>query len=109
MTLRKIADFVYHACQNEQNYFGTAFFAEHLLAEDSCVSNADAIAQITNAAYWLYYVYQIRQFEFDKGREWMRNRVEKNWHALIPQAKELIEEPYRGVTPRYESDRSEYL
>jgi hypothetical protein len=66
-------------------------------------------AQITNAAYWLYYVYQIRQFEFDKGREWMRNRVEKNWHALIPQAKELIEEQYRGVTPRYESDRSEYL
>ncbi len=67
------------------------------LPEEVCVSNADAMSQIVKPAYWLYYVFRVRQFGFVEGRDWLRQRVESNWAALIPQAREIIENEYRLV------------
>ncbi len=64
------------------------------LIEEVCLSNADAISQIINPAYWLYFVYNIRKMSFDEGRNWLIDRVESNWDKLIIPAKELIEEQY---------------
>lgn len=64
------------------------------LIEEVCLSNADAISQIINPAYWLYFVYCIRKMDFDEGRSWLIDRVESNWDKLIIPAKELIEEQY---------------
>jgi uncharacterized protein len=67
------------------------------LPEEVCVSNADAMSQIVKPSYWLYYVFRVRQFGFVEGRNWLRQRVETNWAALIPQAREIIENEYRLV------------
>jgi len=64
------------------------------LTEEVCVSNADAMAQIVKPAYWFYYVFRVRQLGFGGGRDWLRQRVESNWAALIPPARALIKKEY---------------
>lgn len=65
--------------------------------EETCVSNADAMSQIVRPAYWSYYVFRVRQFGFVEGRDWLRQRVDSNWGALIPPAKGIIANEYRQV------------
>ncbi|MEN6576115.1 MAG: HD domain-containing protein [Phycisphaerales bacterium] len=65
--------------------------------EDVCLSNADAMSQIVKPAYWSYYVFRVRQFGFVEGRDWLRQRVESHWAALIPQAKAIVEKQYCQV------------
>ena len=67
------------------------------LPEEVCVSNADAMSQIVKPVYWLYYAFRVRQFGFAEGREWFRQRVEKNWAELIQPAKDVVENEYRQV------------
>jgi uncharacterized protein len=67
------------------------------LPEEVCVSNADAMSQIVKPVYWLYYMFRVRQFGFAEGRDWLRQRVESNWAALIPPAREIVENEYRQV------------
>ncbi len=62
--------------------------------EEVCVSNADAMSQIVKPAYWLFFVFRIRQLGFTEGRDWLRQRVESNWAALVPPARAMIEEEY---------------
>ena len=52
---------------------------------------------IAKPAYWFYYVFRVRQFGFAEGRDWLRQRVESNWAALIPPARAIIETQYRQV------------
>ena len=66
--------------------------------EEVCVSNADAMAQVVRPAYWLYFAFRVRQLGFTEGRDWLRQRVENNWAALIPPARAIIEKEYRQVT-----------
>ena len=66
-------------------------------AEEVSVSNADAIAQIVRPAYWLYFAFRVRQLGFTEGRDWLRQRVENNWAALIPPARAMIEKEYRQI------------
>jgi uncharacterized protein len=67
------------------------------LPEEVCLSNADAMSQIVKPAYWFYYVFRVRQFGFAEGRDWLRQRVESNWAALIPPARAIIEKQYAQV------------
>ncbi|MCU0916609.1 MAG: HD domain-containing protein [Planctomycetes bacterium] len=67
------------------------------LPEEVCVSNADAMAQIVKPVYWLHYVYRVRGFSFEEGRDWVRQRVESNWAALIAPARAMIEAERRQV------------
>lgn len=62
--------------------------------EDVCLSNADAMSQIAEPVYWLYFAYSVRRLSFEQGKEWYQKRIENNWKALIPQAKEIIEKEY---------------
>jgi len=67
------------------------------LPEEVCISNADAMAQIVKPVYWFHYVYRVRGFGFEEGRDWIRQRVESNWAALIPPAQAMIETERRQV------------
>ncbi|MCU7496535.1 MAG: HD domain-containing protein [Ignavibacteria bacterium] len=62
--------------------------------EEVCLSNADAMSQITRPVYWLYFVFSIRNLSYEEGRKWIKARVENNWTALIEPAKEIIEKEY---------------
>lgn len=63
--------------------------------EEVCLSNADAMSQITHPAYWLFFAYHIRKYEFAEGRDWLLARVESNWEKLIPPARNMIDNHYR--------------
>lgn len=67
------------------------------LIEEVCVSNADAISQIVNPAYWLYYIFSIRKFSFEEGLEWYSKRIDSNWNMLIEQARDMISDKYYQV------------
>lgn len=62
--------------------------------EEVCLSNADAMSQITKPVYWLYFVFSIRNLSYEDGCKWINARVENNWKALIEPAKEMIEKEY---------------
>jgi len=66
--------------------------------EEVCVSNADAMSQIARPVYWLYYVFRVRQFEFEAARTWYRQRVDSNWNQLIQPARDMIEKEIRLAT-----------
>lgn len=60
--------------------------------EEVCVSNADAISQITNPSYWLYFAFSVRGLDFDQGMSWYQQKVRMNLEAMIPQAKSMVGE-----------------
>lgn len=62
--------------------------------EEVCLSNADAMSQIVRPVYWLYFAFDVRKLDFATGRQWLRDRVEKNWAELIPAAKPFVDDAY---------------
>ena len=62
--------------------------------EDICLSNADAISQIVNPSFWLYFAFKILSLDFNDARKWYLNKIESSWNLLIEPAKKLIEEKY---------------
>lgn len=62
--------------------------------EEVCLSNADAMAQIARPVYWFYYLFGVRRFDLEKGRDWWRQRVQTNWELLVPPARRIIETEY---------------
>jgi len=65
--------------------------------EEVCFSNADAITQIVNPVYWLYYAFSVRGFSYEDGKRWYYERVTTHWEKLIAPAKQLIEADYRNI------------
>lgn len=65
--------------------------------EEVCFSNADAITQIVNPVYWLYYAFSVRSFSFDEGKRWYYERVTSHWNKLIEPAKDLIDAEYHTI------------
>jgi uncharacterized protein len=65
--------------------------------EEICVSNADAISQIVNPSYWLFFAFNVRSLNYLDAKNWYLNRIETNWIALIEPAKQMIENKYRIV------------
>ncbi len=63
-------------------------------AEEVCLSNADASAQIAAPAFWLYFAFRVRKLSFADGRAWYAGRLRQNWAAMIPQARALVEAEY---------------
>jgi uncharacterized protein len=62
--------------------------------EEVCLSNADAMSQIANPGYWLYFAFRIKNMNYDEGRSWYLNRINDHWTKLIDPAKKLIESNY---------------
>ncbi len=71
--------------------------------EEVCLSNADAMAQIAAPAYWLYFAYRVRQLGYEDGKRWYTERVRQNWEALVPEARQLVEERYAQVAAALEA------
>jgi hypothetical protein len=63
-------------------------------AEEVCLSNADALAQMANPAYWLHYAQQVRALEFPTGRDWYLSLVKARWPRLHPAVRDLARPHY---------------
>lgn len=60
------------------------------IPEAVCISNADAMSQITQSLYWTFYIFGVRRFSFEDGRKWYEQRVSDNWNDLIQPAREIL-------------------
>jgi uncharacterized protein len=65
--------------------------------EEICVSNADAISQIANPTFWLYFSMNILSLDYIDAKKWYFNRLNSNWNLLIEPAKNLITNKYSIV------------
>ncbi len=59
-------------------------------AEEVCLSHADVMSHIARPAYWLFYLYRVRGASYEQGLAWLRDRVERCFHELAPEARALI-------------------
>ncbi len=62
--------------------------------EKICVASADAMAHIDQVASLFYYVYNEKKLSIDDGRIWIKEKLERSWNKLCPQAKEIIKDKY---------------
>jgi uncharacterized protein len=65
--------------------------------EEVCLSNADAMSQITNPGYWLYFAFRIKNMNYDEGRTWYLSRINDHWTKLIDPARKLVESDFAKV------------
>lgn len=81
---------VYHCieCHSQPIQFGAD------IPEAVCISNADAMSQIAEPFYWMYYIFSVRKFGFAAGYNWYKQRIASHWKSIIPPAREIINEKY---------------
>jgi len=63
--------------------------------EEVCLSNADAVAQMTTPSYWLHYAHSVRALEFPAGRDWYLALVKERWPRLHRSLREIARPHYR--------------
>ncbi len=59
-------------------------------AEAVCLSNADAMARITQPAYWLWFAFVVRRLGFEEGRQWLYELIERQWRLMIVPARRMV-------------------
>lgn len=64
------------------------------IPEAVCISNADAMSQISEPFYWMFYMFSVRKFGFDEGYNWYKQRVSSHWDSIIAPAREIVNEKY---------------
>jgi uncharacterized protein len=62
--------------------------------EEICLSNADAMSQISKLVYWSFYTFNVHKYPLKEGRESLINRMKKNWNNLIKPAQDIIKDIY---------------
>lgn len=72
--------------------------AENHSAEEVCLSNADAMAQIARPVFFLYVGFTVRKLGFAEGRAWLQGLLAKQWSRMAPEAKTLMAQDYRRAT-----------
>jgi uncharacterized protein len=65
------------------------------IPEAVCLSNADAMSQITEPLFWVFYIFGVRGFSYADGRKWYEQRVTDNWRGLVNEAKKMIEPEFQ--------------
>ena len=65
--------------------------------EAECVASADAMSHFDNVPALLYVAFVKKQMNIEEGKTWMRNKLERSWKKLIPEAKEIVSPKYESV------------
>ena len=65
--------------------------------EAECVASSDAMAHIQNVPALLYSAYTLRGMNIDEGTDWLRNKLQRSWNKMIPQAQDMIREKYEAA------------
>lgn len=65
--------------------------------EAVCVSSADAMAHISQAASLLHLAYVRKGLDVDGGAAWVRAKLTRSYGKLCPEAKGLIDADYRAA------------
>lgn len=65
--------------------------------ESICVASADAMFHIDNMPALLHLAYCNKGMETSEGAKWVRNKIERSWNKLCPEAKKIMKEKYDSV------------
>ncbi len=70
---------------------------ERTTKESICIASADAMAHIDQVPSLLHLVYYKRKMEVSEGANWVREKIERSWNKLCPEAKEIIRDKYESA------------
>lgn len=65
--------------------------------EAECVASADAMSHFDNVPALLYVAFVKKQMDTEEGKKWVKNKLERSWNKLIPEAKEIVLPKYEAV------------
>jgi hypothetical protein len=65
--------------------------------EAICLASADAMAHIAQLPSLLYLAYVQHQMTIDEGSTWVRDKVQRSWNKLCPEAREIMQEQYESA------------
>ena len=77
-------------------------------AEEVCLSNADALAQMANPSYFLHYAREARALHFPAGRDWYLALVKHRWPRLHPAVADLARPHYLRALGACVDDRADF-
>jgi len=64
--------------------------------EAECVASADAMSHIDNVPFLFYIAFEVKKLGIKDGEAWVREKIERSWNKLMPEAKEIIAERYEN-------------
>lgn len=65
--------------------------------EAICVASADAMAHIDQIPSLLHMVYFKKKMAIDEGAKWVKDKIERSWNKLCPEAKEMVRSKYESA------------
>jgi uncharacterized protein len=65
--------------------------------EAECVGSADAMAHFDRIPALLYFVFVRLGMDVDEGTKWLRDKLNRSWSKLIPEAREIIKDKYEAA------------
>lgn len=65
--------------------------------EELCVADADAISHFDNIPSLMYLVYAERKMNYEDGRKYVKEKLERSFRKLSAQSKEYYKDKYRQV------------
>lgn len=71
-----------------------SFFCDRVLPEQQCVASADAMAHIDQSQSLLYLAFCRKGMSMEQGCEWVDRKIDRSWHKLCREAKNLIYDKY---------------
>ena len=65
--------------------------------EAECVASADAMAHFDTIPALLYFVFVRLGMDVDEGTKWLKDKLNRSWTKLIPEAKEIVKDKYEAT------------
>ncbi len=65
--------------------------------EEICVADADAIVHMTEIASLFYAVYKEREMTIDNGKQWLKDKIQRDWEKMSERSKSLFEHKYQAI------------
>ena len=65
--------------------------------EAKIVASADALAHFDKVNSLLYFAFVYQKMSIDEGTKWVLDKLERSWKKLMPEAKEMVREKYKGI------------
>jgi len=62
-----------------------------------CVTSADGMAHIDQILSLLYMVYKERGMDIETGRIYVKEKIQRTWNKLCPEAQDIMQEKYKAV------------
>lgn len=67
---------------------------EQLSPEAHCIASADGMAHIDQIISLFYVAYKEQDMGIDAGRLWVKDKLERTWNKLCPDAQVLVRDKY---------------